>query len=140
MSNYKELLTSSAKKAIEKANAFSKNYVGTEHLLLGILSVDCAACGFFKEAGVTSKGYLEHFKALLGRTEQLRGMTPRIKRVFNSAHEYALSSSTEYVGTEHLALAICMEKECAAVAILRALGVNVNLLIPRTAFRFSRTQ
>ncbi|MBE7090638.1 MAG: ATP-dependent Clp protease ATP-binding subunit [Clostridiales bacterium] len=144
MSNYKELLTSSAKKAVETASVSSKQfqsgYVGTEHLLLGILSVNCAASGFLKEAGVTPKNYIENFKALIPRTRQLRGMTPRIKRVFNNAYEYALSSSTEYVGTEHLALAVCMEAEGAAVCILRSLGVNVNLLVDRLSAYVFRTE
>src|SRR5690554_5195536 len=109
--------TERAQKAIllsqEEAKKLKHNYVGTEHLLLGLIAEDKGvAAQALKQQGVTlEKARQETIKAVgQGAEEQeLVGFTPRTKRIFELSFLEARKLSHSYVGTEHMLLGLLAE-------------------------------
>lgn len=115
--------------AIENAQEMGHNYVGTEHILYGLLKEGTGvASTALRQCSVTEdllkskiKG-LESANTLTSLTPD--DFTPRTKRVLKSAMLASARMGNNYVGTEHLLLAIISEKDSYAVAFLRELGVS----------------
>ncbi len=121
--------------AEEAAKQFNTQYVGSEHLVLGMLCVDDSTAGrILVEAGVTLARYQEVFRRAVRPNTPAHGYTPRTKKLFERAIELALGAGTDaIVGTEHLLLAITMLDDCLAVALLRSLGTNIDALADRAS-------
>lgn len=118
--------------AIEVAENFGHDYIGTEHILLGLLkektgvaAVTLASCGVSEQAicEQIENGGGNGFKTNLTPNN----FTPRTKRVLRSA--LFISSKVGYVGTEHILIAILSEKDSYAVKFLQKLGINENLIM-----------
>ena len=103
--------TEKAEKAIalsqESAMQLGHNYVGTEHLLLGLVKESSGvAARVLQSQGVTEEKILKEIEDLIGRGEetgeQPLGFTPRTKRVLELAFREARRMGHNYIGTEHL--------------------------------------
>jgi ATP-dependent Clp protease ATP-binding subunit ClpC len=129
--------TEKAEKAInfsqETAMELGHNYVGTEHLLLGLIKEGSGvAAKVLQNQGVTEEKVLKEVEELIGRGEssgeQPLGFTPRTKRVLELSFREARRMGHNYIGTEHLLLGIMKEGESVAVRILMDLGVDTQKL------------
>ncbi|MCX7921079.1 MAG: ATP-dependent Clp protease ATP-binding subunit [Clostridia bacterium] len=129
--------TEKAEKAIafsqESAMRLGHNYVGTEHLLLGLVKEGSGvAARVLQSQGVTEDKILKEIEDLIGKGEetgeQPLGFTPRTKRVLELAFREARRLGQNYIGTEHLLLGIMKEGESVAVRILMDLGVDPQKL------------
>ena len=121
------------KQAQEAAVELGHNYIGTEHILLGLSEVtDGVAAKALESQGVTEEMIMEKIDALVG-TQNGGGFgpqdyTPRAKRIIQLSVQEAMNMGTGYVGTEHILLALLNEQDCIAVKILAILGVNPQRL------------
>jgi len=125
--------TEKAERAInlsqESAMQLGHSYVGTEHLLLGLLREGTGvAARVMQGQGVTEEKVLKEIDELIGRGEsgakQPLDFTPRTKRVLEISLLEARRLGHSYIGTEHLLLGIMKEGESVAVRILADLGVD----------------
>ncbi len=130
--------TEKAEKAIsfsqESAMQLGHNYVGTEHLLLGLMREGTGvAARVLQNQGVTEEKVLKEIEELIGKGEsegqQPLGFTPRTKKVLELGLKEARRMSHNYIGTEHLLLGIMKEGESVAVRILMDLGVDPQKML-----------
>ncbi|HWQ30900.1 MAG TPA: ATP-dependent Clp protease ATP-binding subunit [Negativicutes bacterium] len=115
----------------EEAVNLDTNYIGTEHLLLGLIREgEGIAAQVLKGKGITLEAARQQVEALVGRgeqkVEQVLGYTPRTKTVIELSVEEARNMGHSYVGTEHLLLALLHEGEGVAASLLQALGFSYN--------------
>ena len=137
-------LTNKAKKVIEISNDISvelgHNYIGTEHLLYGLLKEGSGvASKVLENQGVTPEKVMEKIEELVGINEENRnntgisiGFTPRTKRIIENAYVEARNTNSEYIGTEHLLLGIMHEGDSVAVRIMMELNVDPRKLYDET--------
>ena len=134
----REGYTSQAKKAlayaVRTAEKCGHNYVGTEHLLIGLLNVEDGTAGmvlseFHVDAGQLTE-LIDRLIAPGGNTvtESRPGYTPRVRRVLENAEAEAARFKSRAVGTEHLLIALLKETECIAVRLLGTVGINLQKL------------
>ncbi|HCT64624.1 MAG TPA: ATP-dependent Clp protease ATP-binding subunit ClpC [Lachnospiraceae bacterium] len=119
------------RKAQNSAVALGHNYVGTEHILLGLSAVeDSVSAKAIESQGIREADITEKIEELIGASGggSLQGYTPRVKRILDGSVQEALTMGTGYVGTEHILIALLGESDCIAVKILQALGVNLQRL------------
>ena len=114
--------------AQEAARRLGHGYVGTEHLLLGILAVpECIAAKVLAERGITTASVEAHVLATIGRGEATGSAalphTPRAVRVLTGALPAALSLGHNYIGTEHVLLSLYQEADGVAARFLQASGL-----------------
>ena len=115
----------------EAAGDLGHGYVGTEHLLLGLLrEEDGVAHDVLAEAGLTAGMVVEIIKKSVGAGlpggNPAQGLTPRAKRVVEIAMEDSIRGGCNYIGTEHLLAGILREGNNMAVRILRTAGVDAR--------------
>jgi hypothetical protein len=129
-----ERFTERAKKVLtlaqEEAERSHHSYIGTEHLLLGLLrQEDGMAAKVLNSLGVEIGGVRSTIESVLGRNERLIIQqiipTSRVKKVIESAFEEARRMGTNYVGTEHLLLGLLVEGEGIAAHVLNDLGASL---------------
>ena len=130
--------TSKAQKALKLAEKASKsmrhNYIGTEHLLLGLLREGTGvAANVLMENGVDVNHLLELIENLIAPSGQTAvidadGWTPRSEQILESAKREAERFSSRQIGTEHLLIAMIKETECAASRLMNTLNVNLQKL------------
>ena len=117
----------------EAAGELGHGYVGTEHLLLGLIrEEEGVAHTVLAEAGLTDDMIVEIIKKSVGAglpgSNPAQGLTPRAKRVVELAMEDSMRGGYNYVGTEHLLAGILREGNNMAVRILRPAGVDARRL------------
>lgn len=128
-----ERLTRGARRAValaqEQARGLRHNYIGTEHLLLGLLQDgdDAGVAGrVFASLGVTADDVaLEPGEGL---SPGHIPFTPQAKKVLELGLRESLNLGHNYVGTEHLLLALPRDGECAAAKVLARLGIGREVL------------
>ena len=129
--------TNKAEKAIQIANEIASelghNYIGTEHLLYGLVEEGTGlASKVLQNQGMTSEKVLDEIEALIGTSEETDndpiGFTPRTKRVIENSFIEAKKTGNEYIGTEHLLIGIMVEGDSLAVRILMDLDINPQKL------------
>ena len=132
--------TNSAEIALEIANEIAAklghNYIGTEHLLYGLVEeANGVASKVLANQGVTSAEVLQEIEDLIGINEEASitdidaiGFTPRTKRVIENAFMEARRLNSQYIGTEHLLVGIMREGDSVAVRIMMDLNVNPQKL------------
>ncbi len=117
-------------KAQEAAAEFGHSYVGTEHLLLGILREgDGLGSRVLRRNGFDEARLAEQLEKTAGRGAPglpVQGLTPRAKRVIELAVADANRLGHRYVGTEHLLMGILREPECSAGRLLLSAGADLN--------------
>ena len=131
--------TESAKRTINIAKRLSKNmhynYIGTEHILAGLLKEGTGvAAEVLRAADVELSKLLHMIEELISTgedtiVEEKDGYTPKAQHVIEKAEEEAYRLGYEEVGTEHILLAIIKEGDCAAARLLNTLGVNIQKLL-----------
>ncbi len=128
--------TERAQKAIllaqEEAKRLKHNYVGTEHILLGLLAeAEGIAAKVLNQAGVNLDKARNEVVRIVGEGNfevDIMGFTPRTKRIFELSFLQARNLGHNYVGTEHILLGLLEENEGVALAVLNNLGVDISRL------------
>jgi hypothetical protein len=115
----------------DEAQRFNHNYIGTEHLLLGLVREgEGVAAQVLRRMGVELPKVRSAVELIIGRGVQPVtgevGLTPRAKRIIELSIDEARRLSHNYVGTEHLLLGILREGEGIAAGVLESLGVNLE--------------
>ena len=124
--------------AIESAQDMGHNYVGTEHILLGLINEGTGvAAAALEQCGVTSDALRDKISTTDGigmkTTLTPDDFTPRTKRVLKAAMLASARMGNNYVGTEHLLLAVIAESDSYAVSFLHELGVSENAIAQAVA-------
>ncbi len=128
--------TAKAKKAVDLANRIAKslqhNYIGTEHLLLGLLKERSGtAAQVLMENGVELEKVMQLIEELIAPNQQVLTVgtpeySPRAERVLSGASREAARFHSEAIGTEHILLAMIKEADCVASRLLNTLAVNTQ--------------
>ncbi|MEW5957783.1 MAG: ATP-dependent Clp protease ATP-binding subunit [Chloroflexota bacterium] len=124
--------------AQEEAQRLNHNYIGTEHLLLGLVREENGvAVRVLRDLGVDPKQIRERVERTVGRGQRAAfgklSLTPRTKRVIELAVDEARRLGHHYIGTEHLLLGLVRAGEGVAVDVLRGLGVSLDKVRSQTA-------
>jgi ATP-dependent Clp protease ATP-binding subunit ClpC len=117
--------------AQEEAHRFNHNYIGTEHILLGLVREgDGVAAKVLANLGVELNKVRSAVEFIIGRGDRTVlgeiGLTPRAKKVIELAVDEARRLTHSYIGTEHLLLGLVREGEGIAAGVLESLGVNLE--------------
>ncbi len=120
-------------KAQEAAASFGHSYIGSEHLLLGLLREEGGpAAKALAACGVTDDALVKQIEELSGRgtpdSTAPQGMTPRTKRIIELSIQSAAQMGTNYVGTEHLLLGLLREGQNVALTALANLKVTPQMV------------
>jgi hypothetical protein len=123
--------------AQEEAQRFRHNYIGTEHLLLGLLREgDGVAARVLASSGVELANVRSAVEFIIGRGDQpvvgQVGLTPRVKKVIELAVDEAQRLGHPYIGTEHLLLGMLREGEGIAAGVLLSFGLTLDHLRSQT--------
>ena len=119
--------------ALESAQEFGHTYVGTEHILLGLIEEGSgAAAAALSKCGVTAEKLSARIKSTIGTSRRTEltpdDFTPRVKRVLRSSVMTANRMGSGYVGTEHILLSLMSDSDSYASSFLREMGVSMNSL------------
>ncbi len=117
--------------AQEEAQRFQHNYIGTEHLLLGLVREgEGVAAKVLLKLGVELQKVREAVEFIIGRGDRIVlgeiGLTPRAKKVIELAVDEARRMNHHYIGTEHLLLGLLREGEGIGAGVLESLGVRLE--------------
>lgn len=117
--------------ATEIAYNLSHNYIGTEHLLIGLLTANGVASAVLEENGVDREKLFELIEQLIAPQSKLEIMerdnfTPRSRKILNQSVREAIRMKSKLVGTEHILMALLREPDCIAVRLLNTLGINIQ--------------
>ncbi len=131
--------------AQEEAQRFNHNYIGTEHLLLGLVREgDGVAAKVLSNLGVELNKVRSAVEFIIGRGDRSTsgeiGLTPRAKKVIELAVDEARRLNHSYIGTEHLLLGLVREGEGIAAGVLESLGVNLERVRTETQRILAATQ
>jgi hypothetical protein len=136
-----EKFTERARKVLslaqDEAQRFNHNYIGTEHLLLGLVREgDGVAAKVLANLGVELNKVRSAVEFIIGRGDRIVlgeiGLTPRAKKVIELAVDEARRLNHHYIGTEHLLLGLVREGEGIAAGVLESLGVNLEKVRTQT--------
>ena len=137
---YYEAFSRNVNEVIDLANDLAKRfgcrYIGSEHIMFGLINVsDGRAASILREAEVDNDRYLYYFKKTIDINAVIPGnmFTPRTKRHFEKAIDISLRAHSGFVGTEHLLLAILLDEESVATAILKAMRVDTDAMAEEIA-------
>ena len=126
--------TERARKALglaqEEAQRLQHNYIGTEHLLLGLIREDeGVAAKVLLNLGVQLDVVRQSVEFTIGRGDHVIldsiGLTPRAKKVIELAVDEARNMNHRYIGTEHILLGLVREGEGIAALTLESMGVQL---------------
>ncbi len=131
--------------AQEEAQRFNHNYIGTEHLLLGLVREgDGVAAKVLSNLGVDLNKVRSAVEFIIGRGDRSGtgeiGLTPRAKKVIELAVDEARRLNHSYIGTEHLLLGLVREGEGVAAGVLESLGVNLERVRGETTRILAQSQ
>ncbi|HLZ69844.1 MAG TPA: ATP-dependent Clp protease ATP-binding subunit [Dehalococcoidia bacterium] len=131
--------------AQEEAQRFNHNYIGTEHLLLGLVREgEGVAAKVLANLGVELNKVRSAVEFIIGRGDRAVlgeiGLTPRAKKVIELAVDEARRLNHGYIGTEHLLLGLVREGEGIAAGVLESLGVNLERVRAETTRILAQSQ
>ncbi len=134
----KERFTNKARQALElaamEAGEFGHNYVGTEHLLLGLLEEGSGVAAKTLEAhGVTAERVSDLINQLIAPANPIHmmdpgGYSPKARRVLENSYREAAQFKSQLIGTEHILIAMIKEGDCVATRLLNTMNVNIQKL------------
>lgn len=130
--NYNEYAALALRKAQDDAIACHQKYIGTQHLLLGLLSAEEGlAAKVLMQNGVNYEKYLEAVLsqgASMGDQGKMdfAGYSPKLESILAQSEAEAQRLECRSIGTEHILLSLIREQECIAVRLLSALGANLK--------------
>ena len=115
--------------AVEAAGSLGHDYVGSEHLMLGLIQEGSGvAYTVLSKLGVTAEGYEKELRDRIGWGEATsltpENFTPRTKQILQVAAMAGARLNNMYVGTEHILIAIIQDESCYAMRFLKILGVE----------------
>jgi uncharacterized glyoxalase superfamily protein PhnB len=121
----------------EEAQRFNHNYIGTEHLLLGLVREgDGVAAKVLHGLDIELEKVRSAVEFIIGRGDRIVlgeiGLTPRAKKVIELAVDEARRMNHHYIGTEHILLGLVREGEGIAAGVLESLGVNLERVRAQT--------
>ena len=132
----REQYTAQAKNALalaeKTARACQHNYIGTEHILLGLLKEKEGTAGMvLADFGVTEERVLSLIDRLIAPKggvlmESGQGYTPRARRLLEQSGQEAENFRATVIGTEHMLIALMKETDCIATRLLHTMGVNIQ--------------
>lgn len=120
--------------AVDAAETLGHNYVGTEHLLIGLLQEGTGvAAKVLEECGVMEDKVMELVSQLITPSQPVRlaeqnTYTPSAKRVIENSYREAVRFKAPLIGTEHILIAIIRESDCVASRLLNTMGVSIQKL------------
>ena len=129
--------TANAREAIslatEVAFKLGHNYVGTEHILLGLLESQGVANKVLLENGVDEDKIIDLVNQLISAPSSIDLMetstfTPRAQRIVDSSLKEAARLKSKQIGTLHILIALLKESDCLAVRLLNTIGINIQKL------------
>ncbi|MCR5666623.1 MAG: ATP-dependent Clp protease ATP-binding subunit [Eubacterium sp.] len=129
------IYTKKAKKALDLAKRASKNmqhnYIGSEHILLGLIQEGTGvAAKILEQVNVEEGKVIELIEALIApgaiQIMEKEGYTPKAQLVLDTAARQAERFHARLIGTEHILMAIILENECVAARLFHTLGINVQ--------------
>jgi ATP-dependent Clp protease ATP-binding subunit ClpA len=132
-----ERFTDRAKRVVvlaqEEARMLMHNYIGTEHLLLGLISEgEGVAAKALGSMNISLRVVRFQVEEIIGRGESVQSghipFTPRAKKVLELSLREALQLGHDYIGTEHILLGLIREGEGVAAQVLQQLGADLNLV------------
>jgi hypothetical protein len=135
-----EKFTERAREALslaqDEAKRFNHNYIGTEHILLGLLREgEGVAALVLTHMGVGLDAIRDEVERIIGRGDFMIvgdiGLTPRAKKVMELAVDEARRTRQSHVGTEHLLLGLVREGEGIAAKVLKQFGVTLEVVRPQ---------
>ena len=117
--------------AQEEAQRFQHNYIGTEHLLLGLVSEgDGVGAKVLANLGISLDKVRGSIEFIIGRGDRIVlgeiGLTPRAKKVIELAVDEARRLNHHYIGTEHILLGLVREGEGIGAGVLESLGAGIE--------------
>ncbi len=117
--------------ALRAASAMGHTYIGSEHLLLGLLAEDSGvAAHYLTERGASAEKIKRAIEEMAGVGSptplSASDMTPRTKKIIETSLYASQENGQDYIGTEHLLLALLNEEDCVAVRLLESQGVSLN--------------
>src|SRR6478672_6959967 len=123
--------------AQDEAQRFNHNYIGTEHLLLGLVREgDGVAAKVLANLGVELQKVRSAVEFIIGRGDRIVlgeiGLTPRAKKVIELAVDEARRLNHHYIGTEHLLLGLVREGEGIGAGVLESFGLNLQEVRAKT--------
>ena len=124
--------------AIKAAENYGHNYVGSEHILIGLLKEGTGlGAAALNEKGITLEQVDELIKEQIGTGRPTRlspdDFTPRSKRIIELSFQIARGMAHSFVGTEHLLISLVKEADSYAVKFINELGVDENSLLEELA-------
>ncbi len=120
--------------AVEMAESLNRGYVGTEHLLIGLLQEGTGvAARVLEENGVEEAKVVELVSQLISPDTSVQmaenaAYTPRARRVIENSYREAVRFKAAQIGTEHILIAILREGDCVASRLLNTMGISVQKL------------
>jgi ATP-dependent Clp protease ATP-binding subunit ClpC len=131
--------------AQEEAQRFQHNYIGTEHLLLGLVREgEGVAAKVLTNLGVQLSDVRRAVEFIIGRggriVEGEIGLTPRAKKVIELAVDEAKLLKHQYIGTEHLLLGLVREGGGIAAGVLESMGVKLEQVRAETLKVLQRSE
>ena len=133
-----ERYTESASEVLRDAKLVAENlshsYVGTEHLLIGLIHTKGTASVILRENGVEERKLMDLVRTLIAPENVLerpekQEFTPRARRVLEHAAEEAAFFGQKMIGTEHLLLGLFVETDCSAMRLLNTMNVNLQKVL-----------
>lgn len=117
--------------ARETAYELSHNYIGTEHLLIGLAKAPGTAGTILEQNGVDEEqlmNLIEEYITPKADTSTMEedNMTPRLKRILEQSQREANRLDSDRIGTEHILLALIKEPDCIAMRLLNTISVNIQ--------------
>ena len=130
--------------AQEEAQRFNHNYIGTEHILLGLVrESDSVAAKVLANLSVELSKARSAVEFIIGRGERTTsgeiGLTPRAKKVIELAVDEARRLNHHYIGTEHLLIGLMREGAGVAAGVLESLGVSLDKVRAETSRILTQT-
>jgi Clp amino terminal domain, pathogenicity island component/UvrB/uvrC motif len=119
--------------AQEEARMLNHNYIGTEHILLGLTREgEGVAAKALESLGISLDAVRQQVEEIIGQGQQAPSghipFTPRVKKVLELTQQAALQLGHNYIGTEHILLGLIREGDGVAAQVLVRLGAELNLV------------
>ncbi len=133
MNRFTQKAQNTLNRALAAAREMGHTYIGSEHLLLGLLEEqDSVAEKLLTKSGAETEAVKGAIEEMVGRGSQTfvsaADMTPRTKKIIEGSAYESMRHGQNYIGTEHLLLATLNESDCVAVKILEEIGVDPSAI------------
>ncbi len=128
---FTEKANSALNKAVDAAMEMGHTYVGSEHILYGLLrEEDSAACAALGKYGISDRDIMRKMELTIGRGVATRlttaDITPRSRKILENAYRSSHSSGMSFAGTEHILASVIGDENCCGAVFLRELGADTR--------------